>query len=527
MDKSKFSEESILKELDAILSWPQLRASETLARFLKFVVNETINGRAFEIKEYTIGLNVFKRPTTFNPQKDAIVRISGGRLRRLLSRYYESKEKEPRLRISIPKGTYVPVFEEYADDNYMSRRDGANKIAVAVLPFWNMSERQNMDNFVDGLGEMLMRYLAGRDEFDVIAYRSLQPHFNQASVNLFEKIDAQYFVTGNIHFTDTGVELSVQVIFALGLRLVWSSTLSRPMDADTEMYKLQRELVEEIGKSLRNLNGLLLEHLCQLPLHTRTEVVNNRNPAFWLFYYKKLYSKEALTASHQSITSTLTANPLDSVAHAVLSQLMADSHLFGLTLSDAPLQDALMHAEKSIQLNPKNQYGYVALAYAHLLIQNRDKSLSAIRQGVSLHEGVTSTLGMMGVIKIFNGEYRQGFDKLSITLETNPYCRWLHEIAVSLYYFNNSEYEKAYQEVRVPESDINMLSQVLRVAALGKQKQESVVTELGRLKNGHPDILTQVRPQLEMLLMDKTLIDELISGVTMAIEMETKKKTKK
>src|SRR5688572_19030372 len=101
--KTLFTPELIRQQLGLILRSEVMRSSGVLFRFLEFVVEETLEAREFEIKEYTIGINVFKRPDTFKPQSDAIVRINAGRLRRLLNRYYEGPGQHDPLRIDIPK----------------------------------------------------------------------------------------------------------------------------------------------------------------------------------------------------------------------------------------------------------------------------------------------------------------------------------------------------------------------------------------------------------------------------------------
>jgi len=84
--------------------------SERKRRFLKFVVQETLAGRAGRIKAYAIALEVFDREPSFNLAADPVVRIEAGRLRRCLEHYYLVEGAADRIRITIPKGGYVPQF---------------------------------------------------------------------------------------------------------------------------------------------------------------------------------------------------------------------------------------------------------------------------------------------------------------------------------------------------------------------------------------------------------------------------------
>jgi len=84
--------------------------SERKRRFLKFIVQETLAGHADRIKAYTIAVDAFDRDPSFDPVSDPVVRIEAGRLRRCLEHYYLTDGAADRVRITIPKGGYVPRF---------------------------------------------------------------------------------------------------------------------------------------------------------------------------------------------------------------------------------------------------------------------------------------------------------------------------------------------------------------------------------------------------------------------------------
>ena len=96
--------------LQRVLASRDFVNSERKQRFLKFVVQETLAGRAGRIKAYAIALDVFDRGPSFDPVADPVVRIEAGRLRRCLEHYYLGEGAADRIRITIPKGGYVPQF---------------------------------------------------------------------------------------------------------------------------------------------------------------------------------------------------------------------------------------------------------------------------------------------------------------------------------------------------------------------------------------------------------------------------------
>src|SRR5258708_6613553 len=105
------SPNGVAAQLEKILSSQSLGAAGSqAARLLRFVVERTLEGRADEIKESVLGVEVFGR-RSFDPRTDPIVRVEASRLRQKLTSYYESDGKQDKIRIILPKRGYVPVFE--------------------------------------------------------------------------------------------------------------------------------------------------------------------------------------------------------------------------------------------------------------------------------------------------------------------------------------------------------------------------------------------------------------------------------
>ncbi|MFC5584394.1 hypothetical protein ACFPOD_04665 [Nitratireductor kimnyeongensis] len=103
--------------LEALLRNSEFRASDRNRRFLRFVVEETLAGRADRIKAFTIAVDVFGRDASFDATVDPIVRIAAGQLRKSLRDYYAGPGKVDPIHISIPLGAYVPVFEKRGPTN--------------------------------------------------------------------------------------------------------------------------------------------------------------------------------------------------------------------------------------------------------------------------------------------------------------------------------------------------------------------------------------------------------------------------
>ena len=85
--------------------------SEFLPKFLLYICDRELKGMIEAITEQQIGVQVFNRPDDYNPGDDNIVRNYAGQLRKRLDLYFAGEGANERIRITIPRGGYVPVFQ--------------------------------------------------------------------------------------------------------------------------------------------------------------------------------------------------------------------------------------------------------------------------------------------------------------------------------------------------------------------------------------------------------------------------------
>ncbi len=101
-------------ELEAVLQSKYFTRAPTLANLLSYLCEKLFAGEAHQIKEYSVGVEVFHRGPSFDQDSDSIVRVEANRLRKRLAEYYAEEGASHRLRIVIPLGQYVPDFESVA-----------------------------------------------------------------------------------------------------------------------------------------------------------------------------------------------------------------------------------------------------------------------------------------------------------------------------------------------------------------------------------------------------------------------------
>jgi hypothetical protein len=106
----------ILQELEKILKSHPFRTSSRSKQFLSYIVLASLDGHIEELKERTIGAEVFKRDADYSTGDDPVVRVQAGEVRRRLEQYYHAASAEVPVQIGIPLGSYVPEFRWRATD---------------------------------------------------------------------------------------------------------------------------------------------------------------------------------------------------------------------------------------------------------------------------------------------------------------------------------------------------------------------------------------------------------------------------
>lgn len=105
--------EEVRAELQSVLHSQSFARSPGLSRLLSYLCDKVVAGESSQIKEYSIALDVFGRQESFDQDSDSIVRVQANRLRKRLAEYYAAEGKAHKVRITIPVGQYVPIFEEH------------------------------------------------------------------------------------------------------------------------------------------------------------------------------------------------------------------------------------------------------------------------------------------------------------------------------------------------------------------------------------------------------------------------------
>ena len=101
---------AVRAQLERVLASHLFANSRRYPALLRYVVEESLSGRTDNLKERTLGVDVFKRDSQYDSNLDPVVRVTAGEVRKRLAQYYYEPGHESELHIELPSGSYVPVY---------------------------------------------------------------------------------------------------------------------------------------------------------------------------------------------------------------------------------------------------------------------------------------------------------------------------------------------------------------------------------------------------------------------------------
>ncbi|MEP7353362.1 MAG: hypothetical protein ABI824_09060, partial [Acidobacteriota bacterium] len=89
-------------QVQRILQSKAFRTSEVHRTLLNYLAEKSLAGEGESIKEYTVGLDVFAKPDTYDPRQESTVRMHVARLRQKLSEYYRTEGVNDPILVDLP-----------------------------------------------------------------------------------------------------------------------------------------------------------------------------------------------------------------------------------------------------------------------------------------------------------------------------------------------------------------------------------------------------------------------------------------
>ncbi len=237
--RADLAPELVRAHLARVISSHALRRCRRLRSLLGYLVEEVLRDGNVVLKEYHIGVAVFRKAASFDPRVDPMVRVEIGRLRRKLAAYYAAEGTSDQLEISVPSGSYAPVFVGRAPSPTSAPAPAgkpAARKAVAV-PAFKMIPDSPGDTLASALAGQTAQALSRDRNVPVLAWHSVfLPAGRQAQIAA-ASADPQVgaLLDGTIWRRRNTLRISAALVRMPDARLLWSQTYERPGNCDFEI----------------------------------------------------------------------------------------------------------------------------------------------------------------------------------------------------------------------------------------------------------------------------------------------------
>lgn len=518
--------EQVREALRRMLDSSDFVASDRNRRFLNYVVEETLAGRADRLKGYTVAVQVFGRDPAFDAQTHPLVRIEAARLRQSLERYYLKAGQTEPIRISIPKGRYVPAFEQVAPAvaasaaiieakphssppkpfNHSAGRPfgwiaaGTAAVAIAILaiiwivqlvqsqdappsgahggtigptllirPFTNIEGGPPEDRFSQGLVEELTVELARFKMMRIILDAPPAARRNGSG-------GYDYVLKGSVRNTGTMLRVIVQLEEVRGGTLLWTRSFDLPADRG-DFIEVQSDIAARIATVLGDPYDVFFTNEAN---RLRSMPSGSAGPyACVMSFYA--YWPNPTAIQHKALRSchehAVVAEPFNAESWINLAWLRLDEYRFGFNpveSADPPLDRAVDAAENAITLQPDNARAQLAMAIVQWFRHDRRKFDEHAELALSLNANDPVVEAELGLRLALRGEWLRARPLLDKVVSRDP-IRWqAYRVAYALNAVQTGDYRSALDELRQAKTTDHPVLKILRAAVYG---------HLGRLED--------------------------------------------
>jgi len=516
-----FSEDLIYAQLQKIFLCPEFAVSDILRRFLTYIIEETLGGRSNTIKEYTIAINVLNKPVSFKPQQDAIVRIHAGRLRRALNYYYKEPGISDQIEISVPKGSYVPVFTNKSLEILSPEPDSkpeqlempTHSITLAIMPFRTFETDISRQAFTDNLGQQLSAEFGRFPDFSVISYYTTQQltSRNKDIQEIATHFGAQYMITGNVQFEAKRLRVSVQLTETHSGAQIWTELHHHTYNS-SNLFEVGDKIVSSVIAVLGDFNGIIVQQMSRGLTKSKSGTAFLTTQSWYNIFYSR-FNEDVFRKAYAAMQYTIEKNPSDELAWAFLGQLSMMAFLFDHPTNENPVVHGLRTARSALKINPLSQHGHIALAMAHISLQNRRAGLDELEHTISLNPNAVGIMGICGCLMIVAGEYDRGIELIRNSMSRNKSHPALFKFFLSLYHFKQKEYSLALassDEMAIPDFGLNIILRVATLSHMGRKAEAEILIK--SLKNLSFNKTWISKEFLSRFLLDEDLVDQIYKG---------------
>ncbi|MBY5546770.1 hypothetical protein HFO61_08035 [Rhizobium leguminosarum] len=547
------SEEEARAEAERLLADPRLHVSDRHRAFLRYIVDALFEGRSETVKAYSIAIDVFNRPASFDPSSDPIVRIEATRLRETLQKYYDQISDEPGARLDVPRGRYVPVFVERDHPPCPEEEGELQEVAPPAeeptkATLW--SDGKKWRHAMMAGAALLAATVTGG-----IAYEAANPThldtrkpFVALSINASQKDKAaseavmedlavslarfgtvrlksgasgsrtpsdareQSLYEINLRYAEdeSSVSLWWQVSDAASGEAVWTDEERRTVAAGLR-NEAMHDLVFAVSRRLARPAGIInaVELRRNLPASTTGNVCVLRGE-----FAVEQRDAAGLKAARSCLAATIAADPTDADAMATLARVYV--WIGRATGDDSYFGRGLELANRAATLSPASPRAALAQMGVQYQLGQNEISIAAGRRGVALNPENADLLAKLSMVVFLTGHWEEGVQLARQAAEIAGQPIRDASFVMILDEYRQERYAQAVFLARqVPAPDAP--TTVLKLAAIARLGDRPVTEqEIAAARLQHPDLDRTVAAMFSGARYDSNLRDALRAGISEA-----------
>jgi serine/threonine-protein kinase len=344
------------EQLERILRSEAFQQADRLKRFLTFIVEEALAGRQADLKEYVIGVQVFRKDTSFDPRTDPIVRVQARRLRAKLFRYYREEGRADAVLVDLPKGGYTPVFKKRDAPVLLKRSITASLVSrntILVQSFADHSAAGNLGHLCQAVRDEVIHHLTQLAGIRVFAsWGGEQRQDVEAATK-----GAALIVGGHIRSAGDQVRIGVYLVDGASGCYLWSDAV----ESDAEgTFAAQEKVASAV---VRKLEPELRAGRRVTGLDQPVENLAARNLYLQGRYHINQRSEEGLRKAVDFFEKTLAEGAEYALAHSGLADAYGLLTHYGVLAPAEVWTKAASHASTAVMLDGLSAEAHVSLAH--------------------------------------------------------------------------------------------------------------------------------------------------------------------
>jgi adenylate cyclase len=450
---------AVREQLARMLASPDFDASARNRRFLAFVVEEALEGRAGRIKAYSIATAVFSRAKDFDPQADPIVRIEAGRLRRSMERYYLRGGRADAVVISIPRGSYAPVFLHRApveaSPPAAARAGDARRLRVIVHPF-------DADAAIAGL-ERLSRGFTRHVTVALLHVARLEV-FQGAGAG-----EADFVLTGGMELADGRLSVDVLLHEVASGRCLWGDTF-RSGAAPEEMLRIRDRVAEAVVLALGQPYGAVFDAKLRDLEAKGADALTSYEFVLRFYQYWRRLDRSSYAEVRAGLERAVAADPGHAEALGCLSLLCTDAVRYRLRGHEGrpdaqEAARAMDLARQAIAAAPNTSIGHHALGLSLWFAGHADEAFAAFEEGLRVNPYDSDLMAELGLRRALLGAWDRGVRLLQDSYAANPAQPSFYRIGLALWHHAMGRHAEALGEIARIDAQGAIHVSVLEAAA--------------------------------------------------------------